>query len=451
MTRAALAIPLSLLAAAIAMRLALLHVHARFAAALAQPLAVVTGWGSFGALLLAILLLALVLASLGYRALLRDLLLEKRGNAGILAIAAACALSLAAAWLMPVLFSSDVYAYGAYGELARLGTNPYGHARLSPGDPVLDAAIWQWGNPPPTCVYGPAFVAIARATVTLLAPLGTPAQLDGLRVIASLALLLCALLAYAAYPGDRAQRVAAAAMIGLNPVAVWCAAEGHNDAIALCVVLLGFALARRGALGAGTAVAALSGLVKLPGLAAAVVLAFPKRGPQIEGIAASAAGIAVTLVLCVPLFEGVAVHLAPHGRYAPLASFQGVVKPLAWWLVHHDRAASVATMAAAACAALALAVRGVALVRDGAAEGWIWLGLGGWLLIPNPYPWYATWLIAVAALAPRSRAATVAAVVSLASLLRYAPDAAGAPPAAAALALGILATLPFAALRYGRA
>jgi hypothetical protein len=64
------------------------------------------------------------------------------------------------------------------------------------------------------------------------------------------------------------------------------------------------------------------------------------------------------------------------------------------------------------------------------------------VLIPNPYPWYGVWLLALAALAPRSRAATAALLLSFTALLRYIPDAVATPSPAEAAVLSVAATLP---------
>ncbi len=415
-----LLIPAALLAAAIISRALLAHAPARLAADFAQPLVVVTNWNAFGAILLAVLVVALIGGSVVYWRLLRS-----PGDLSIAGIVTIAVLTLAAAWCMPVIFSSDVYAYAAYGELARLGADPYAHALLARGNAIFDAAVWQWGNPLPVCVYGPAFVALARAIVTLCAPLGTLAALEGMRLLAAAAVLACALLAYYAYPGDRAERLRAAAAIGLNPVALWCAAEGHNDALALAVALGGFVLVRRGRLGIGAATVALSAAVKSPGAAGAVALAFSDARARLGAIA----GLLIAAVVSWPLVRAVAEHLMPNGRYAPYASLQAVAGPLG-----------------ALAVGVALAVYAVARLRRGGVDGWIWLALGGWALLPNPYPWYGLWLIAIAALAPQSRAGGVAIALSVASLLRYAPDAIGAPNPAAAIALGVGASSPLLAL-----
>jgi hypothetical protein len=391
------------------------------------PLLVATNWGLRGAIVLFALFLGLALVGFFYWRVVRrsNLLSPTR-------LAFACAVALATAWGAPVLLSSDVYAYAAYGELARIGANPYASAAPYAFDTLVRAADLQWGTTVPICLYGPAFVALAEAIVRVFAPLGMLAQLQALRAAASLALLACIPLAYAAYDGNRAMRLRAAATIGLNPVAIWCAAEGHNDAIALAVVLFGFTLVRRRRPGLGAAVVALSALVKPPGIVAAAALGWRERGARLGALLGTVAAIALSF----PLIAGVFAHFPEHGHYAPAASFQAILAPLS----------PIAGWGAAGIACLLLSVRAVTLLRARSAEAWIWLGLALWVLIPNPYPWYALWLLALAAIAPQTRAGTVAILLSFCSLLRYAPDAIGAPSLAAAALLGILASLPLLAL-----
>jgi hypothetical protein len=400
-----------------------------------QPLVVVTGWGVPGALLLGLLFLAIAAAGIIYWRLLAG-----PPRLSLLGLTSLVAIGLAIAWCVPVLFSSDVYAYAAYGEMARLGLDPYARVAAGTDDPLIRDAILQWSGPStplqtgafPICVYGPAFVLLAKALVSALAPLGTLAQLQGMRAVASVALVTCVPLAYAAFEGDRAARLRAAATIGLNPVVLWCTAEGHNDALALAVVLAGFALVRRRVAAIGAALVALSALLKLPGAIAAVALAVVNRRTRLG----AAAGIAIAGFFSIPLFSGFATRLAPHGQYLPQASLQAVLAPLG----------PIPALLVAAILAAALSVRAIGLVRRGQSEGWVYLGLAAWVLIPNPYPWYAIWLVALAASAPRTRAASVALLLSFTSMLRYLPDAVAAPPLAAGVALGVLATLPLAGL-----
>ncbi len=434
--RFAFAIPAAFLGAAVAMRLLLPYAPPRIAIDVAQPIAVVTGWHAFGAVMLGVLFAATIPATAAYLRIPR-LVTSTPDARWVLIIAAIVALSLACAWALPVLFSSDVYAYAAYGELVRLGTDPYAHALLPAGDPIFDAAIVQWGNPPPTCVYGPVFVWAAAAIVEATHSFGAAAALGGLRALSSAGLILSTLLAYAAYRGDRCDRLRAAATIGLNPVIVWCAAEGHNDTIALAVALTGFACARRGYAGIGAFVAACSGAVKLPGIVAAVPLSFSNR----RAWPGAGAGIVATLAVSFPIFAGVTKHLAPHARYAPEASFQAVVYSIGRFGLS-DAAASALTWSIAAAAAIGCALVAIAFLRRRELEGWTYLASAGWLLVPNPYPWYAVWLVAIAAVAPGTRGATVLLALGFASMLRYVPDAVGTPGPAASALLGAAAALP---------
>ena len=400
------------------------------AQSLAQPLVVATNWRGAGAVWLAVLVAGLGLAGIVYRRLL-----IAHDPPGLPTLTLFATVVVALAWCMPVVFSSDVYAYAAYGELAGRGIDPYVRAPVPTHGEMLSLAIWQWGGMLPLCVYGPAFVGLSEFIVATFARFGPRPVLDTLRVAACVAALACAPLTYAAFDGDaRAKRLAATVIVA-NPVTLWCAAEGHNDALALAVVLAGFALARRGWFGLGAMVAAFSALVKLPGIVGALALATIERRTRLPG----ALAVGVTLCFCLPLFFGIATTVAPQGRYAPQASLQGIVAPFL---------GDVAAVAVALLAGAAMALRGAGKLRRGAWDGWIWLGLGAWTLVPNPYPWYSIWLLALAAIAPYSRAGFVAILVSFASLLRYVPDAIAPLSGAPAVVLSVGASLPLSLLLF---
>jgi hypothetical protein len=427
----ALLLPASFAIAALVARELLGRAPNRVSADLVQPLIVVTNWGGFGAALLSLLLLAVLAGSPFYWNALR-----RADPFSVRHLLVALIVALGAAACMPVLFSSDVYAYAAYGELGRMHRDPYAPAPLHQSDALVSAAQWQWGGSLPICVYGPLFVAIAKFLVTAVAPLGVVAQLQGFRIVACAALIFCVLLATQAYAGDRAARLRAAATIGLNPVAIWCAVEGHNDAIALAVVLGAFVLLRRGFMGSGAALAAVAALVKLPGIAAAFAVAIVERRARVG----ATIGIALALLFSAPLIAGIATHLAPHGRYDPQASLQAAIAS----------SSGFAAEGIAVVAGALLAARGVAMLRQQVHEGWIWLGLAAWVLVPNPYPWYALWLVALAAIAPRTRAGVVAILLSFTSLLRYVPDAVVATGGAFGVTLGAVAALPLLGLLFPR-
>jgi hypothetical protein len=364
--------------------------------------------------------------------------LQRRPPLSPRAIAVFALTGLIAAWFSPLLFSSDVYAYAAYGELARIGLNPYAPIPAGITEPLVRAAQVQWITAFPVCVYGPLFVALARSVVAAFSAFGPLAQLDAFRAIASVALLLCIPLSLAAYRGDSALRLRATALIALNPVTMWCAAEGHNDALALAVALAGFAVLRlpRGRI--GSAIVAVSALIKAPGALALAALAVADRRLR----AGATTSLIVAVALSWPLIAGTLAHIAPGGYYAPQASLQAIFAPLG---------ATPAIGVALIVAAL-FAVRGLRIVRAGVIEGWIWLGLAVYAVVPNPYPWYGIWLLALAALAPSSRPAVVAIALSFTSVLRYVPDAIATPTPPLSVLLGVLSSLPllWSALFYRR-
>lgn len=328
------------------------------------------------------------------------------------------AIACVAALAFPVVFSSDVYAYAGYGDMALHGISPYAHARIGLRDPLLDAVQWQWGNPPPMCVYGPAFVWLTREIVALFLPFGAAAPLWALRVLACLSLVACAPLAYAAFArfSPRVRRLAAAG-IALNPIAIWSCAEGHNDALLLAIVLGGFALVQRSRAFAGALTIALSALVKAPGLIAVFCLwaASLHDKARFSRVALGGlTGIAIVAAIAVPLEYGVQTHLARSGQYFPQFSLQALFA----LLVPVPFAIAVTF---AGCALLAAA--GARRLFRGDAGGALPLALAAWLAIPNPYPWYALWILPVAFLAWNTGAARAIVAASLLILLRYFGDA----------------------------
>jgi hypothetical protein len=292
-----------------------------FAVDRVQPLVVVTYWGSFGSLMFLALFVAIAIASVGYVAALRH-----RGTLTTTVIWSA--LACVAALFFPVVFSSDAYAYAGYGLMALHGLSPYGHAAVTVRGPLMDAVLWQWGNPPPACVYGPAFVWFAQAVVAIFAGFGPAAPLWAFRISACAALVLCAPLAFAAFP--ERSRAAAAAGIALNPLAIWAAAEGHNDVYLVAIVLSGFALIARARLFTGAAIVALSALVKAPGLLAATALVIYARDTRFLRVAMGAlTGATVSAAVGLPALEQLARNASHPGHYYfPQFSLQYVLSML---------------------------------------------------------------------------------------------------------------------------
>lgn len=404
-------LPLWFALGALLSRIVLAHAAAHVPADVAQPLTVATNWGGYGAAAWGAAAVTIAGAGIAYARILAD---PPRLRLTLF-LAAAC--TIAAASSSPLL-SSDVYAYAAYGEMARLHLDPYVHHVLA-SDPIVTAARWQWSGSLPVCVYGEGFVALARAIVDAFAGLGTSAVLQAFRALACVALLGCGALAYAAAADPQRGR-RAAAFIATNPVAIYAAAEGHNDALMIACVLGGFALARRAPF-AGGMLASLAAAIKAPALAGAAALALTRRSSAV--VLGAATGGALVLLASLRLIAAVRTTVVPHGTYHAFASVQAL-SPL---------------VAVALALALLLQLRSF----THAADRWSLLALCAWLAIPNPYSWYALWLIAVAAFARDRRIVAATLAVAYASMLRYVPDAAGAVPAAAACACALAALLAY--------
>jgi hypothetical protein len=431
------AVPGAPLAAGLAARALLDGAPAGIAVDLAQPLVVVTAWGPFGAGLF-----ALWAAGITAGALALTLLCVRAargggdlpaGSGGRNALVVCAALALAAGLAWPCVFSSDVYAYAAYGDQALHGQNPYRPASAAAHDAYLDAARWQWTRTSfPACVYGPLFVAAGAAAVAVTDQRIVP-TLWLLRLAASAAFLAAILVLDAALAGTPRRRIHVA-LFALNPVALWSAAEGHNDGFVILAVLGAVLAARRGQVRLAGALVALTPLVKAIGLIAAppfwALLGRRARGRF--GWTFLLVALAVAAVV-VPLQLTALGGLARHGRYAPQFSLQGLIGPLPALLI-----------------AGALGIAALIDLRRGRPAGAVRLALALWLAIPNPYPWYALWIAPLAAAAPWSweSAALLGATFSIG--LRYLPDAYGdmAGTPGALLTLGELLPAGLALLAF---
>jgi hypothetical protein len=249
-------------------------------------------------------------------------------------------------------------------------------------------------------------------------------------MLALLATIACANLALRPLPAMRRARILT--LGALNPVVIWSAAEGHNDIYAVLVACAIFAVARlahRGrdeVGGSGTfAVLPLAMLVK----SSAGILAFAwvldavliRRRRLAPVLTSAIAGLGLTLALGLPPLLPALHALAANGRYAPTVSLAQLV------------GAPGALAAGAALTAVAIAV-----LDRGRRAGFGWLGLSAVVLLPNPYPWYATVLVVLALIKEDERAAQALYAVTICALVRYLPDAFGdMSPGAAAIASAV--------------
>ena len=423
--RSVVAVPIAFAVASLLLRVMLHGAPKNVAPDLAQPLPVVTHWQDFGALLWSCVFACIVVASVAYVRWLARLAAGERFDRGTtLFVVVASAAALAAALTFPVVFSSDVYAYAAYGSLALHGLDPYTHAQITLHDPLIAAATWQWSNPLPICVYGPLFVWMAKTAVGVAAPLGTAAQLLAIRLLCVAAFLICAPLLAALFSDQRHRRLAISGVL-LNPVAIWCAAEGHNDTIVLASVLLALLVLKRFGHFAGALALMSSALIKASGIAAAIavaVFAWPKRDIFLRTIAGVATGAILVVILSRPFEATVATGLVPHGRYLPQYSLQYLVAQVAHATFGAHAHAVELAIAVALVSAGWLAYRGARLAVAGEMQGAGFFALALWLIIPNPYPWYALWILPVAFLAFEERISWAIVAATLTIFARYLPD-----------------------------
>lgn len=418
-------IPIAFAVATVAARIALHLAHATPPSDPTQPLVVVTAWHALGALLLGLVVAAVGVAAIPYVAVLRSTSAPRLARTLGL-----CVLALAAVLLFPAIFSSDVYAYAAYGEATRIGLDAYAPIANGHGDPLLIGALRQWGGVLPLCVYGPAFVRFAQALVTLSAPFGTLAQLDAFRIASSTALPICAALLYAALRGaPTEERLRGAFSLALNPVALWTCAEGHNDALAVLALLAAIALVRRGVPFFGAFLAAAAALFKIPCAVVAAAIAVDAtlaRRSAFRVWIGLGAGSLFAAAFLAPWFHA-SFGMLSHGIYEPQASLQGLLFFAPWLAI---------------AIALAVVAYGAFMLARGDRAGWCGIALGGWLLLPSPYPWYGLWLVPIARLAPKSRAAAILIGLSLTAIVRYVPDAVATPNVVAAAAIAAVALSP---------
>lgn len=325
----------------------------------------------------------------------------------------AIALSIAAAYVLllvgPPLISQDVFGYLAFARLGVLHSlDPYTHvAAEAPNDAVFPFIGWPFQHSP----YGPLFTLGTYA----IAPLGLAGGLWALKAVAVAASLgAIALTAQAARKMGRSGRVAAV-FVGLNPVLLELAAGGaHNDTLVLLVLSGALALAagRPSNLRAAAAMLVVGiGVKASAGLVLPFVVLAPSRWRERVGVAASAVGAVVLLAIAAVV--GFGAHalgfldalgeqqqlIATHSLPAETARWVGLSGLPVWW-----RNLFVVGF---------LLVLALTLWRT--ARGADWRTMAGWatlaLLLSTAWllPWYAIWVLPLAALADsrRLRAATL--------------------------------------------
>lgn len=362
-----------------------------------------------------------------------------------LGVAAALGLTLA---LLPALPSDDIFSYILYGRISALHhANPLVATPASfPDDPFLSLVYWQTTR----SVYGPVWLLLSGALSLLAQALG-----GGLVVYVALfkALGLLAHLANAALIwlilGRLAprRRLVGALLYAWNPLCLveFCA-SAHNDALMLFFLLLGvYALVRqREALGLIALALAIQTKITPVALAPFYLVYCARRlraaGADwrvvMWGIAWRVGLVALAaLVVIAPFWAGPqtfgALLFSPPAQQLDNSLLESISWPLRWLAQ-----GTLGLSASQARAVVETTLKLVALALFGAL--WLWemrrtrslvgtLSAWGWTLIWYAliasgwfWPWYVTWAVAVAAVAPWGRLQVVAQVLAGGALTLYA-------------------------------
>lgn len=175
-------------------------------------------------------------------------------------------------FLGPPVFSRDIYSYVAQGLLAHHGFNPYHVAPSALGNGrtlASIASVWRNTSSP----YGPLFVLVSRATVTVAGG-SLDAQVIGFRAVELLG--VSSIMVFLPRLARRLDTDPGIALwlAALSPLALFSyVASGHNDALMVGLLVAGVALALEDRLAIGVALCAVGALIKLPAALAIVFLA----------------------------------------------------------------------------------------------------------------------------------------------------------------------------------
>ena len=339
-------------------------------------------------------------------------MLAARGGSRRVAVAAVAATTVFGMTLVAAhpVYSFDVLHYIAVTRVAFAhGENPH----ITPpaaitGDPLMALSDWK-SLPSP---YGPAWTWLSRL----------PFVASGGANDATAAVVWFKLLAVAGLTGATAgvaltaERLrpgagaGAAVLFGWNPVVqIHLAADGHNDAVMLCLLAWGVVavISRRPAL--GLALVGAAALVKP--VAALAALALGVWLLRRRAWRAVATGISITLALAVlliaPYWAGPAIFRAmlDEGQY-----FTGTLASLAVRALMPAIGGDPARLLIGGTVRVALLLAlGVMLSRDGRSQTRLirvltWShALPVTVLCAWYQPWYATWPLLFAAMLPRDR------------------------------------------------
>ena len=307
------------------------------------------------------------------------------------------------------LTSRDLFSNLAYGELQLLGKSPYlSVPRALGAGPLVDLVAPRWLDTP--SVYGPVLAILNRAAAAAGAALGSPVWGAGTALKAML--LLCSLgtlwFAYrcAQTDGGRDAREGFA-LLAFSPVLAWeVSAQAHNDGVlALALMCFVWAAKRDDAF---LAVLALTAGTLAKGAAAPILVLYLalqfRRSPR-NAVALLLVAAAVAALLVLPFWGGSGTLRAPLETLGgDVMRHAHSLADLLWLTLApvSPRSAGRAYFlcwAASGALCVVLFLRGIrrATTVDAVLHDGLVLFLAYDLTAPWFQPWYATWLLPLAA------------------------------------------------------
>jgi alpha-1,6-mannosyltransferase len=341
-----------------------------------------------------------------------------------MAIAALYALVL----LAPPLVSTDIFSYGAYGRMGtHYGANPYLHGPAAIAlDPLYPFIGAKWVTTP--SVYGPVFTGLSY----VLAPLSIAASVLAYKAIAAVAGLVTIAAVWNAARWRGVDPVKAVALVGLNPLTVFYGVGGgHNDLLMLAVMVAGLCAILQHRDRPGGGLLSLATGIKLTGgllLPFAIAGGAIRRAGRRDIVIGAAVAGAVVLALSFALFGTGPLHLPAtiehsqsEGDWHSIPGF--ISSRLGLGTIGHITG---------------LVLTGAFVVFTGWLVRRVWRGQidwidgAGWATIAmlltasSLLPWYAAWLMPLAALASDRRlfrsAIVLTGVIQLIELFGYLPQ-----------------------------
>jgi hypothetical protein len=349
--------------------------------------------------------------------------------------------------LLPSLPSDDVFSYILYGRISALHhANPLIATPADfPRDPFLSLVYWQTTR----SVYGPVWLGLSDGVARLAEALGggLAAYVALFKLVGLLAHLANTALVWAIL-GRLApeRRLAGALFYGWSPLCLLeFSASAHNDAVMLLFLLLGVYAITRGWEVAGLALVGLSIATKvtpvalLPLYGGYVVWRSRAAGEPWRrvawGLAWRVGEVALTVVIVTaPLWAGPrtfgALLFSPPAQQLDNSLLESVSWPLRWLAqgalgMSVDQARTVVETGLKALALLAFTALWLWEFRrtrtlEGTLAAWSWallwfaLVASGWF-----WPWYVTWVVALAAVAPWGRLQVAAGLMAGGVLTLY--------------------------------